>query len=71
MALDVKDYLELLQNLIHKGSKTTVKTLNVCSLTIADMLLICRLVPAYHYIQSMHSKVTVLMVDLEFAQSEI
>lgn len=71
MALDVKDYLELLQNIIRKGSKNTVRTLNVCSLSIADMLLICRLTPASHYIQSFHPKVAILMVDLELAQSEI
>lgn len=39
MGLDVKDYLELLQNGIHKDSKNTIRTLNVCSLSITDTLL--------------------------------
>jgi len=39
MALDIKDYLELLQNGIHKDSKNIVRTLNVCSPSITDMLL--------------------------------
>lgn len=39
IALDVKDYLELSQNGIHKESKNTIRTLSVYSTSNTDMLL--------------------------------